>query len=336
MVSGGSDWSRSARYDFGDDDTVKKKTAKQYAQDAGTEYKPDKATGLQPPVGVNISTRSILVMPVMLDITGSMKKVPEDFITKTPALYEESNAVLQGFTLEELKQKKIIPMELEMAVIAIGDARGDKYPLQVVGFGKGTDLAKEVNKIFPEGNGGGNLKESYDLGIYFLLNHCKIPKMPKGIKPLFVILGDEGFYTTVDKRHVKSLMGDTITTSIDTAEMIREAAKKYDIHILRPEMNYGAEEYAEIHKQWQAVLGEERVLKMKRPDRFVDDIVVMCGYHSDHYESAMQLLERRQVDTKNPKPGLDKMFEVLDTLHPMLGAKKVKEEKERLGDKYHK
>jgi hypothetical protein len=60
---------------------------------------------------------------------------------------------------------------------------------------------------------------------------------------------------------------------------------------------------------------------------------MLCGYASDNYNSGMAMLERRQVDPNDPEEGLKKLWQVLDTMHPLLGEKADKE-KERLTEKY--
>lgn len=44
---------------------------------------------------------------------------------------------------------------------AIGDAIHDKAPLQVSQFGQGKEVDEMIAKLWLEGGGGGNLKESY-------------------------------------------------------------------------------------------------------------------------------------------------------------------------------
>ena len=73
---------------------------------------------------------------------------------------------------------------------------------------------------------------------------------------------------------------------------------------------------------------------MEDPKRLVDDFIMICGYASDNYQEGMALLERRQIDPKNPSEGLEKVKKVLGDLHPILGEDLVREEIDRLHQKY--
>jgi len=305
-----TNYGSSRGYDWSDSKSVTRRSARSYAQDDRRRYT-GSSEGLGAPVGKEIKTNSKLAAILVVDVTGSMHTWPQLIFEKIPTLYTECNAVLQGLELDELKKKgKNIEDLLEMAVIAVGDAQGDSSPLQVLDFSKGADLVKGVNKIYPEGNGGGNAKESYDLAAYFILNHCKTPKVSKEAKPLVIIAGDEGFYEKIKVREVKDLIGDNLTKSLDTSDVIKKLTKKYDTYILRPEEHYDAGTYARIHNQWQKALGAQRALKMDNPQRLVDCIIGICAYASDNFKIGEDMLKRRQTP--------EQVTQVLETLHPLL------------------
>ena len=308
MGGGSTSWSDSHDYDWSSSSTVTKKSARSYAQDDKRTYTGHTSQGLEPPVGKNISTDSSLAALLVVDVTGSMNKWPGLIFEKIPTLYNETNAILQGIDLDELKNGKKLEQLLELAVLAVGDAKGDSFPLQVLDFSKGPDLVNGVNTIFPEGGGGGNAKESYDLAAYYTLHHCKTPKIPKSVKPLLIIAGDEGFYDTIDKRLVKKYIGDDLDNSLTTETMMKKLASKYDTYLLRPEECYEADTYARIHKQWQDVLGVEKVYKMTDPKRLVDCVIGIASLHADKFDLGVQILERRQTASQ--------VKEVLETLHP--------------------
>jgi len=314
MGGGSSDYS-SRDYDFNPAPAVTKKTARDYAKDDNREYTAP-AQGLPAPVGLELSTSSRLSALLILDQTGSMGEAPKYMIEKFPTLYAESNAAVQGKKLSELVKGEALEDKLEVGVIAIGDARNNEQsPLQAVDYSKAGELARNVQKIYPEGNGGGNAKESYDLGIYFALNHTKTPNI-KGVKPILVIVGDEGFYEDIRASEVKKYTGDVLPENLKTREVISKLVKKFDAYMLRPENNnYDASTYADIQTQWEEVLGKERVLKMAGEyKRLVDCFIGVCGFAADNFAEAEAMLKRRQT------PG--QVSDVLKTLHPLLASKK--------------
>ncbi len=314
MGGGSSDYS-ARDYNFSPAPQVTRKTARDYARDDKREYVAP-SLGLPAPVGVNISTSSRLSALLLLDQTGSMKDAPKYMIDKFPTLYAESNAAVQGKKLDELAKGEILESKLEIAVIAIGDVRNHElYPLQVVDYAKAGDLVRNVQKIYPEGNGGGNGRESYDLGLYFALNHTNTPKI-KGVKPIMIIVGDEGFYEEIRPAEVKRYTGDSVPSQLSTRDVIKQLRDKFDIYMLRPEMNYDESTYAAIQKQWEEVLGKERVCRSQEYKRLVDNFIGICGFAVDNFAEAEAMLRRRQT------PG--QVDEVLNTLHPLLASKTVR------------
>lgn len=308
-----TDYGSSSSYRFDDKPSTTRKTAAAYAKDDKREY--TAGEGLPPIKGKDIGTDSKLVGAILLDVTGSMKEIPELFIKKMPTLYSEANAAIQGKSLNDLKKGEKLDDLFEMAVVAVGDAAGDSCPFQVLDYCKGAELVKGVLGIYPEGRGGGNLKESYDLGAYYLLNHSNTPNVPKGSKPLLIIAGDEGFYDEVRNSWVKKFIGDDLPQNLKTENVMKHLADKFDTYILRPEINYSPSQYAEIQKQWERIFGSQKVLRMKSYERMVDCLIGICGYYSDNFKTSEDLLKRRQTPAQ--------VEEVLTIMHPLLAAGKA-------------
>jgi len=312
--------SSSKDYDWSSSSRVTKKSASDYATSDKRKYDSSAAKGIACPADQKdkeLKTDSDLASIIMLDVTGSMSDLPEKIIEKMATLYHESNAAIQGYSPKELEKDKTkassLETKLDIAVVAVRDSRmGDDYPIQTVNFSHGADLVKNVNQILTSG-GGGNAKESYDLAAYHLIKHVETPKIPSGVKPLLVIVGDEGFYDISRASEVKDFIGDSIPQDLDGKKLMQTLAKKYDVFLLRPELSYDQTTYAEIHKQWAEILGQERVLKMNDSKRIVDCIIALHGYVANNLKGAEDMLKRRQTP--------EQVKEVLETLHPLLSKK---------------
>ena len=76
-------------------------------------------------------------------------------------------------------------------------------------FQKGILVDSEIKKLWLEGLGGGNGKESYLEAMLFFASPqiVDFPLMVPGTKPFFFITGDEGLYEKVDASSVHKLMG---------------------------------------------------------------------------------------------------------------------------------
>src|SRR3989344_4579289 len=320
MGGSSTDFSSSSAYDFDSSPKTVKKTAADYAREDRRTYAAPKK-GLPPPVGVDISASSLYNIAIMLDQTGSMRELPKNFINKSSTMYAEANAAMQGIDLKKLEKGKKLEDKLEMAIVAIGDAKSDHSPLQALNYCNGTALVKGVLDIYPEGNGGsGDTFESYDLGAYYLLNHANTPKSPKGVKPLLVIIGDEGFYEKIDKEEIKALIVDDLPNDLNTVDVLKKLRDKFDTYVLRPEIsNYEPEQYANVHRSWEEIFGSERVLKMDSYERVVDVMIGICGYASNNFKVSEDLLRRRQTPAQ--------VDQVLEMLHPLLSSGKKKQKR---------
>lgn len=300
--SGSYDWSRSAAH----------KTAKDFADDDRRTYTGYSARGLDPPVGKDISTKSKLPVILELDVTGSMETWPRFILDRVPTMYHEMNAVLQGYDPKQLENNLVpVEQEMEISIIAIGDELYDRRPLQVVDFQKHNKLVKSLNEIYPEGGGGGNAMESYAMGAYYALNHCKTDNAM--IKPLCFIAGDEAFYDTLDKKQVKRLTGDTLKQDMDSFEIMRELNRRFETYVLRPELSYPKNVYEDIHRKWKKVVNGERVLRMEDPEAIVNCMIMLAGVSSNNYKQALGMLNRREEKWE--------IDQALKAIHPTLAAK---------------
>ena len=298
-------------YDWSYDEKVRKRSAASYAKADKRVYSGGRR-GIKPPVGLDIKTESEFAEIIVLDVTGSMKDWPRLILEKLPTLYEESNAAMLGLSPKELaKKRKKVPHKLEISLNAIADTHGDPYPIQVSDFKKGKDLIKVANDIYIGGGGfhprDEFTQESYELMAYYLLHHCHTPNIEK---PICIIAGDEGFYEEVDPDDVKEYIGDDLQAPLNSREIMKELARRFDTYILRPEPTYSEEMYKKIHKQWESIFGPERVLRMEDPRRLVDCIIAISGYATKHWRQSLEMLKRRQTSKQ--------VEEVLKTLHPLL------------------
>jgi hypothetical protein len=318
MGGSSTDFSSSSSYDFSSSSNVTRRSARDYARADNREYQAPSSSKLPSMKGKDISSDSPLTLAVILDQTGSMQQIPALFMQKMSTLYAEANAAIQGKDPKDLAKGNTLEDKLDIAVVAIGDERnGESTPFQVLPYCHGADLVKGVLNIFPEGKGGGNCKESYDLGAYYLLNHSETPAVPKKSKPLLIILGDEGFYENISKSEIKQYIGDDLPKDLKTVDVMKALAQKFDAYIIRPEVSsYGAGQYKEVQEQWEEVFGPQRVLKMDSYDRVVDCMIGICGYASNNFKVSEDLLRRRQTPAQ--------VDEVLKTLHPLLSNDKPK------------
>ena len=287
-------------YDYSTDVDVVKKTAKSYNVDHKRDYKPHKIETrkkIPPPINKVLLTKAHFPIVVAVDVTGSMKTLPQLIFEKLCLLYNE----VLFFLPEELKES------CEISFTAIGDAYTDSYPLQITDFGKGFELDKNIKSLYPEGGGGGQARESYELTAYFYAKHCEMPNILVKPRPLFIFIGDEGFYSKVNRGHIMNLIGDKPKTDLIAKDIFDDLKSKFDVYILRVE--YGGDAEEGIHKMWKEVLGSERVLMLKEPRRVVDTILGIIAATVDRFDSFKERIQIRQTPEQ-----VDQVYTSLDGL----------------------
>lgn len=282
-------WSAgSGGYDYSD--AAPKKSDEEYAKQAGSAYSGRESKGVPPPRGKTVQSDSPTPLVFAVDVTGSMGEWPKIIFNKLAVLYSEASLWLP---------------EVEISFAAIGDAFSDRHPVQICDFGKGRDLEAHINSFYPEGGGGGQHRESYELFAYYYTRHCELPK---AIKPLFVYCGDEGFYETIRKRMVHDLFGDDLAQDLDAYQVFADLGKKFSVYNLR--VTYGdAAKEEEIRAQWQKAIGVERVLRLEDPRRVVDCVLGLTALAADDYQKFSERLAQRQT--------AEQVEQVLKALHPL-------------------
>lgn len=257
MYSWGDDtatWKNPSAYDFGD---ARRGYMKGLAKSAAAKGPRTYARGRAPdlklvsPHKKDIKSESENPVIVAVDVTGSMHTWPAEIFDRLPLLYQ---------TLSKYKQ------DVEVSFSAIGDAFCDSFPLQVGQFDKGTALDDILKALCPEGGGGGQHFESYELWAYFMKNHCETPKAKS---PFMFIMGDEGFYEKVNAEAVRHIIGDELRQEQNAACIWQELAKRYNIYLLHKPYD-DARLDKEILEQWGGAIGSQRVIPVYESTRVVD------------------------------------------------------------------
>jgi hypothetical protein len=234
---------------------------------------PDKLT-------TNVKTPLVVVV----DGTGSMGKFPNVIFTKLPLLDDGMTDYLD---------------DCEISYAMIGDAGSDRYPLQVQPFGKGKQMVESLNKLIIEGNGGGNQEESYDLAALY---YARNVEMPKAVKPILIFVCDEGIYANTSKDWAERFAKVTLEKQISRKKLFEELQTKYSVYVIRK--HYGSNGVSgdklvgnnlRIHKQWEKIVGADRMAILNDPKRVVDVILGLLAHETDKVDFFKKELEWRQT-----------------------------------------
>ena len=273
----------SGSYDYDDDDYTTSKSVNDYNDDHNRVYE-EKIEALPPPKEKVLITKSKFPVVIAVDVTGSMREYPKMIFEKLCMLYNE----VLYFLPKKLKK------EFEISFAAIGDAYCDEHPIQITDFAKEGDLDKNINSLYPEGGGGGQTMETYELIAYYYNTRCKMPNIAKGIKPILIFIGDEGYYPKINRGFIERYIGDPPETDLISKEIFKELKEKFDVYILRIKYQYTDDE-VKINNKWIDALGNEKVIILKDPRRVVDTILGLIAANVNKFDDFTKRIEIRQT-----------------------------------------
>ncbi|MBI2672917.1 hypothetical protein HYX19_01535 [Candidatus Woesearchaeota archaeon] len=230
----------------------------------------------------SLSTNCKSPLVIACDVTGSMGEWPATIFEKLPLL--------------DLELKNYLD-DPEVSFAAIGDAYSDDYPLQVQKFSSGKDLVARLKALIIEGRGGSQTRESYDLAALYYANNVE---MPKATKPIFIFIGDEGLYETVDKDQAKDIAHVALEKRLSSKQAIEALKQKYSVYIIRKLYDgYDNDRMSatdeRIQKQWESYLGADHVAILPEAKRVVDDILGIIAKETSMLDYFDKELTERQT-----------------------------------------
>ncbi len=215
---------------------------------------------------------------VFFDQTGSMGQIPRQLQQNLKDLHE----LLQG---------DAYCTDPQILFGAIGDARNnERAPLQVGQFESDNTMDENLANIYLEGNGGGQMHETYELGLYFLARHTFLDGFEKqGRKGHAFFIGDERAYPQVSRMNVQDLIGDDVKENLTTKAIVAEVQKRYNLYFLYASQgSYSVEsilgepgtDRLDGDYTWRALLGE-RAIELEDANQICDVIAGIVGVLED-------------------------------------------------------
>ncbi|MGK5558010.1 hypothetical protein ACSNOI_41030, partial [Actinomadura kijaniata] len=151
---------------------------------------------------------------------------------------------------------------------AIGDATCDRAPLQVGQFEADNRMDDDLGKLYLEGGGGGQMTESYELGMYFMARHTAIDcHERRGRRGYLFMIGDELAYPKVKRAEVARVLGEEIPEDVPVAEIVRELRERFEVYFIIPEGGYHSGD-RRLKEFWQGLLGQNVL--------YLDDLDAVC------------------------------------------------------------
>ncbi|MEV2237615.1 hypothetical protein [Micromonospora sp. NPDC049891] len=192
---------------------------------------------------------------VLFDVTGSMGHVPRVLQAKLPQLL--GLLLRQGYARDP-----------QIMFGAIGDATCDRVPLQVGQFESDNRMDDDLGRIVLEGGGGGQMRESYELALYFMARHTVTDSWEKrGRRGYLFVIGDELAYPQVKSGEVARLIEDDLREDVPLRQIVDEVTRRWDTYYLLPAGSHYSGN-RRVLDFWRGLLGQHALE--------LDDLAAVC------------------------------------------------------------
>jgi len=269
---GGGSWSEEYYNDKAKERATSGKSA--FAHHEAVIAKPKSEQKVHPrldPKGVKVrESRDSLEHPesipisIMLDVTGSMQKVPIGVQKSLPNMNKIA--------------LKVGIRDAHFLFGAIGDEFSDKGSLQVGQFEASNQMDEDLEHFWLEGNGGPYGEESYQNVFYFFARHTEIDSLIKRNKKGYLfILGDELPFPVVKSSSIDSILGYNLQgVDIKTEDIVRECQQKYNVFFVIPRDTSGGDKSSVAH-YWERLLGAQNVIHMANATDICELVATTVG-----------------------------------------------------------
>jgi len=246
-----------------------------------------------------VSTTSTNPIIVAIDVTGSMASWPFEIFDRLPLMFN---------TLSQYRP------DVEICFAAIGDAKVDRWPLQVTPFASGYDLEQLLGALYGEG-GGGDAPESYGLFAHWVNTHVEIPGAQE--TPFLIVFGDVNMHATIDAKQVKHYLGDEVDTGwfksgLDSIAEWQKVTQKWNTWFLR---RPGGKRGDHVDDQWGKAIGEQKIFHIEDEQRAVDYAMGLIARSWGYFDDFQNNMRARQDESK-----VEQVSKPIEMICPRCGA----------------
>ena len=197
-----------------------------------------------------------------LDVTGSMSSVLDAMARKG----------LNALVTNIYDRKPV--SDPHIMCMGIGDVECDRAPLQITQFEADIRIAKQLEKLYLEGGGGGNSYESYAIAWYFAAMHTSIDCFDKrGKRGYLFTAGDEEPTPRLTAAHLKHFLGEGPQADLMAADLLAMASRQYDVyHLMVEEGSHFRRHGDKVVKKWTNLLGQ-RAVRLSDHTKFAETVV---------------------------------------------------------------
>lgn len=201
--------------------------------------------------------------PIILasDVTGSMGFIAQALMTDG----------LNTLATEIYERRPV--SDPHVMVMAVGDAKTDRAPLQVTQFEADIRLADQVRRLWLEGGGGGNGGESYSAAHAFAGLRTDVDSIRKrGKKGYLFTIGDEPIHDGLARGELERIFGERFERGLSARECLSLAERQYEVfHVVILE-GYAGGALRQVLRTWERIL-PGRILVLPDHRRLAEAVV---------------------------------------------------------------
>jgi hypothetical protein len=187
---------------------------------------------------------------IACDVTGSMGSLADNLVRRGI-----------GTAFEEIL-KRLPVTDPHLMVMGVGDVVYDSAPLQATQFEADIRIAAQLEEIYIEHGGGGNMWESYNLPWYFAAQKTSIDCLEKrGKKGYLFTVGDEQVPEALTRAQVKKVLNlDLQMEKIENRDLLTMVGRYYEVfHLMVEEGSHYQVCGDKVKRGWQDLLGQRAI-----------------------------------------------------------------------------
>ena len=182
------------------------------------------------------------------DVTGSMGE--------NPAILQKSLKGLFGMLV-----RKDVVSDPQVAIAGYGDTHCDYVPVQFSQFESDNRIDDNLDDVYIEHGGGGNMGETSTALVWFVANHVVTDAWEKrGKKGYLFLVGDE-CALDVSAEQSKEFLGEEQGHKITPEEAFALAAERWEIYFLLVD-NYSAK-MQHSKEKYEKLIGKDHVITLQ-------------------------------------------------------------------------
>ena len=231
-------------------------------------------------------------VPVILalDVTGSMGAASAEVAKKMNEVMTRLYGTLR---------------DVEFLVMGIGDLSYDRAPIQMSQFESDIRIAEQLDLVYMEHGGGGNAFESYTAAWYMGSRHTRLDCWKRGRKGLIITMGDEPLNPYLPREPLAAATGDRLQGDVETKELYRETAEKYEMYHLHVTHRQPDRYLAEAERSFGAVLPDEHLI-VTDLDHIADTLIRIVTEFARNGEEPAWIAEEAETEP-DPAPALQEI-----------------------------